>query len=156
MQAKDDLGNNPESDLEGYELKNDHVKSDLRRFNADIPVLFFNSASDDAGELTDKFVKLVHRLRQKHVERIQLATAAIEQLQKNYKVVKATAVRKQVITSLEVFIAQHSQLAARVNPAHHLLVSMVSNMHPSTVWATTRRQGWWYNFDVYHTIGAGA
>ena len=37
-----------------------------------------------------------------------------------------------------------------------MLLKALPNTHYASIWATTRRAGTWYNFDVYHSLGSGA
>jgi transcriptional regulator with XRE-family HTH domain len=156
VQTKDDMGNTVESDEEGYDWKREYIAADLRKFSGDIPIHFFNALSDDVEALATELASLVKRARQRHVERIRAATEAIDQLLRNYRVAKANLVRQDVRNALRIFIDQHLELPDRLNPAHGYIVSILSSHYASTVWATTRRQGTWYNLDVYHGLGVGA
>jgi len=156
LQTKDDMGNPVESDADGYDLKHDQVLTVLKPFKADIPIFFFNAVSDDAGALSVHLTDLVHRMRQRQVGRIAETTDAISQLMRNYRVEKANLVRRDVIKTLQVFIDQHPEIGERLNPPYDFLISMLRNHYASTVWATTRRQGLWYNLNVYHAVGEGA
>lgn len=156
-QTKDDTGETVLSDNDGYELKRDHAREALRRFAADVPVLFFNATIvDDTVEFNKELLALIQRLRDRQVQRIQEITVAAEKLITNHKVAAAALVRQDVVRRLRILRGQHTNLSDRLNPAHNLLVNLLQSQHASTIWATTRRQGGWYNFNVYYALGSGA
>lgn len=157
LAKKDDVGELVGTDEEGYDLKLDEVQYALRHLGAEgLPVLFFNAASDDPAGLSEKLLGLVQRMRGQHVKRVHSVTAAVDRLVEDYELQSAEITRRSVIQELSNFIRKNEELPAALNPAYRFLLDEMRRTHPRTVWATTRRQGAWYNLDIYAHLGDGA
>jgi hypothetical protein len=90
------------------------------------------------------------------VRKVGEVAGAIDQLFKNRDAQHALAAQQEVNKKLRLFAEQHRQLGARKRAAHTAVVTAIRSLHPSTVWATTRRSGSWSGLDVYFYLGAGA
>lgn len=153
---KDDSGVLAESEAEGYELRREQVEAELARVGApDLPVHFFNAKTETPEAITRSLVAQITAMRDAHVRKISEVTAAIEQLIKNRDEQHALAAQQEVNKKLRVFADQHQKLGPRKRPAYASLVSAFRSLHPSTVWATTRRSGSWPGLDVFFYLGAG-
>jgi len=157
IEMKDEAtGEKVDSEGDGCELKAEDVRTKLEALDAkDIPVLFFNATSDRAAGLREKLVMQVRRVRNAHVDRISLLAGTVDSLIANYEVEAAALVLREVNRRLWIFSEQYYSLPERLQPAHDQLVAALQTVHPGTVWATTRRQGSWYNLDVFYYLGAG-
>lgn len=154
---KDDAGQLPDIDADGYQLKSDQVEATLRRIGADgMPVVFFNVTSDEPADIADALLARIRRMRQIQVERLESLANTVHKLIKNHEVAAAEAVRADVLKQLSIFVKRHGGLGDRLRPVHHDLIAAVETLNARTVWATTRRQGRWQNLDVYYYLGAGA
>lgn len=155
-EMKDDLGQ-VDTETEGCEVKQEHVFTKLQELGAEkIPVLFFNATSDLPTNLREELVRRILRLRAAHSDRICSLAGTVDNLIDNYEIEEAALVHQAVTNRLRIFADQHQSLPDRLQPAHYQLVSALLSLHPRTVWATTRRQGSWYNLDVFYYLGAGA
>jgi transcriptional regulator with XRE-family HTH domain len=152
----DDIGQPVESDTDGYELKQDQIGAALTSLGASgVPVLMFNAVSEDPLALGRKLIGLIESLRTRYVHRIEALGNAVTQLMKNYEEHAAKLIRADVNKQLGISLERHEALPPLREQAHDFLLSQLANVHASTVWATTRRQGGWYNLDVYHCLGVG-
>jgi transcriptional regulator with XRE-family HTH domain len=152
----DDSGQTVESDSDGYELKRDQVTATLKSLGAaNVSVLMFNALADTPGALAGQFVDLVRGMRTRYVERIDMLAKAVAHLFKNYEQHAAELVRAEVNKRLRTFLKRHESLPQPRQQAHDFLLSQLVTVHASSVWATTRRQGAWYNLDMYHCLGFG-
>jgi transcriptional regulator with XRE-family HTH domain len=154
---RDDAGEPVGTDDEGYELKLDQIQAVLRRLGVEeIPVLFFNAVSDDPSRLSEELLDLVTRMRATHVSRIRSVRTALDQLFTDYEIQSAELTRRRVVEQMSRYVELNKRLPAALNPVHDLLLREMRRTHARTLWATTRRQGGWYNLDVYSYLGAGA
>lgn len=158
IEMKDEAtGEKVDSEVDGYELKAEDVRTKLESLGAkDIPVLFFNATSDRAEDFREDLVEQVRRVRNAHSDRISSLVGTVDSLIANYEVEAAVLIRHEAENRLHIFSEQHQSLPERLQPAHDQLVSALRTIHPTTVWATTRRQGSWYNLDVFYYLGSGA
>jgi len=152
----DDSGQPVENDSDGYEIKRDQVINALKLFGATgIRVLMFNSLSDSPEDFAAELIALIKRLRERQIERIDTLSKAVDQLIRNYEERAAQLVRASVNKELHSFLSNHESLPQARQQAHDFLLGQLDRAHARTVWATTRRQGGWYNLDVYYCLGAG-
>lgn len=158
IEMKDEAsGEKVDSEVDGYELKAEDVRAKLEGLGAkDMPVLVFNATSDRAEDLREEIIRQVHRMRKAHIDRISSLAGTVNSLIANYEIEAAALVRREVENRLRIFSEQHDSLPERLQPVHDQLVSALQTLHPRTVWATTRRQGSWYNLDVFYYLGTGA
>ena len=158
IEMKDEAtGEKVDSEADGYELKAEDVRAKLEGLGAkNIPVLFFNATYGRVEELREELVKQVRRVRSAHADRISSLDTAVDSLIDNYEIEAAALVRRAAENRLRIFSEQHQSLPERLQPAHDQLLSALRTVHPRTVWATTRRNGSWYNLDVFYYLGAGA
>lgn len=155
-EMKDDSGQ-VETDAEGYQVKGEQVSTKLGELGVDeLPVLFFNSASDSPNVLHEGLLALVGRMRLAHAKRIDSLASIVDNLINNYELEAAALVHQKVTDTLRIFAQQHQSLPERLQPVHYRLITALQSVHPRTVWATTRRKGSWYNLDVFYYLGTGA
>jgi hypothetical protein len=154
---KDDSGVLAETEEEGYELRREQVEADLIRIGApQIPILFLNVKTQTTDATSCALVSQIKAMRDIQVRKISEVAGAIDQLFKNRNAQHALAAQQDGNEKLRVFAEQHQRLGARKRPAHGSVLAAIRSLHPSTVWATTRRSGSWSGLDVYFYLGAGA
>ncbi len=154
---KDDAGVMAETEQEGYELKGEQLESDLLRLDlSKMPLFFFNAKTDRPESVTSAILDLVEGIRKLQVKRIIEVGAAIDELFHNRDTQHAIAAQLEVNETLRVFVSQNSRLPNRKRFAYQAVLVATRSLHPSTVWATTRRTGSWGNLDVYFYLGLGA
>lgn len=159
MAVKDDTGQPPIDDEDGYSLKRDQIVRTLASGDgalAGVPILFFNAKRDDAAKGRTGFAEQVQRLRKTYAERLLDECAAADEVIRNHETQAFTAAVQAVADRLSHFIGAHAPLPPRVRqPAQELVETMGGIRYASTIWAMTRRNGEYYNFSVSHQVGAG-
>ena len=153
---KDDSGVLAEFEDEGHELRLEQVEAELARIGVPhLPVCFFNAKTQTPEAITSNVVKGIAAMRGAHVQKITDVTAAIEQLIENRDEQHVLAAQQEVNKKLRIFAKQHQILGPRKLFAHNSVLIAIRSLHPSTVWATTRRSGLWPGLDVFFYLGAG-
>jgi transcriptional regulator with XRE-family HTH domain len=159
MAVKDDTGQPPIDDEDGYSLKRDQIVRTLASGDgalAGVPILFFNAKRDDASKGRANLVEQVQRLRKTYEERLLDECAAADEIIKNHETQAFTAAVQAVADRLGHFLSAHANVPARVRqPSHELIQAMGAIRYASTIWAMTRRNGEYYTFSVTHHVGAG-
>jgi transcriptional regulator with XRE-family HTH domain len=154
LQVKHDSGEMPESFEEGYEIKADKVRDALRKIGRDgLPVVMYNSETDDADGLANTLLQRIEAVRATHVKRIEETVRAVDGLAEEAYRVGVAQVHAAVYEQLRGISAM--ALATSAVRPFEKLISAIRNLHPRTVWASVVRQGTWGNLDVYHYLGTG-
>lgn len=159
MAVKDDSGEPPIDDEDGYDLKREQILRTLASGDGafrDVPILFFNAKKDDGTKGRHEITEQIVKLRKTHEERLLDECAAADEVIRHHETQAFTAAVQAVADSLGNFLSAHSVLPPRVRqPAQELSEAMGAIRYASTIWAMTRRKGEYYNFSVSHQIGAG-
>lgn len=141
---------------EAYSIKQDSVEEKLTELGADgLPIHFYNATSDNPKDVETALLDLVDRMRRSRINQISETESAIRRLMEHYDEAQATVANAEVRRQLAIFLEDHAKLPARIRQPYQALVDAMRSGHPSTVWASTRRNGTWLNLDVYHFIGIG-
>jgi transcriptional regulator with XRE-family HTH domain len=159
MAVKDDSGEPPIDDEDGYNLKRDQILRTLasgdRALNG-VPILFFNVKKDDAAKVRGLLIEQIVRLRKSHEERLLDECAAADEVIRHHETQAFTSAVQAVADQLSNFLGAHAPLPPRVRqPSAELIEAMNAIRYASTIWAMTRRNGEYYNFSVSHQVGAG-
>jgi hypothetical protein len=159
MAVKDDSGESPIDDADGYELKRDQITRTLASGDgalSGVPILFFNAKKDDAASVREQLLAQIVRLRKSHEERLLDECAAADEVVRNHETQAFTAAVQEVADRLSHFLGAHSSLPPRIRqPSQELIEAMHEVRSASTIGAMTRRNGEYYNFSVSHQVGAG-
>lgn len=159
MAVKDDGGEPPIDDQDGYNLKREQILRTLAGGDGalrGVPILFFNAKKDDGAKGRREIVEQVIRLRKTHEERLLDECAAADEVIRHHETQAFTAAVQAVADNLGNFLGAHAALPPRVRqPSQELTESMGAIRYASTIWAMTRRKGEYYNFSVSHQVGAG-
>jgi hypothetical protein len=157
LQVQHDSGDPPETAEEGYEIKADKVRSDLRKIasigHSGFPVIAYNSDADDAEALTTTLIERIEAVRNSHVARIQETVRAAEALEEDVHKTSVALIYARVHDQLRTIRAR--TLSNRTVAPFEKLISAIPRLHQRTVWASVVRQGSWMNLDVYHYLGTG-
>lgn len=157
LSMRHDSGESALDTNEGYEIKRTQVEDALHRINmTGIAVEPFDAASDPSTDITNFLVKKLGELRTAQRTNAQSTIMAIEQMLDNVKKAQALATLDQINDDLRIFAESHSRLKPSLRPIQTRLLNSVRNTHPRTVWASTRRGGEFWNFDVFQHLGDGA
>lgn len=159
MAVKDDGGEPPIDDQDGYNLKCDQILRTLASGDgnfAGVPILFFNAKKDDAAKVRSELIDQVVNLRKAYEDRLLEECAAADEVVRNHETLAFTAAVQAVADQLSNFLGAHSSIPPRVRqPSAELIEAMGGIRYASTIWAMTRRNGEYYNFSVSHQVGAG-
>ncbi|MFQ3666821.1 MAG: XRE family transcriptional regulator, partial [Sphingomonadaceae bacterium] len=159
MAVKDDTGEPPDDDEEGYQLKRDQILRQLGSGDtafAKVPVYFFNAHDDRPDPVRAALFGQIRSLREHEERRLQDECAAVEEVLHNHQQHAFNAAVQEVAKRLGHFLDAHRKIGARVRPVHKEIVDALSGTrYASTVWAMTRRNGEYYNFSVTHHLGSG-
>lgn len=159
MAVKDDSGEPPIDDDDGYNLKREQILRTLAGGDGSfrgVPILFFNAKKDDGAKGRGEIVEQVVRLRKTYEERLLDECAAADEVIRHHETQAFTAAVQAVADNLGNFLGAHAALPPRVRqPSQELTEAMGSIRYASTIWAMTRRKGEYYNFSVSHQVGAG-
>ena len=154
---KYDNGEEVETVEDGYNLKKEVIKTDLRSIGAgNIPVYCFNSASDDPRQFNAFIASQIVNLREGKIRRISATSKAVDYLIEHQEEEQVRAVRREVSRSLKIFLDRHLSLPEQKWNVHSYLIKEINNSHPRTVWASMRRQGFWSDLNIYFILGRGA
>ena len=157
--VKDDSGEPPIDDEDGYNLKREQILRTLAGGDGTlrgVPILFFNAKKDDGAKGRHEIVEQVVRLRKTYEERLLDECAAADEVIRHHETQAFTAAVQAVADNLGNFLGAHAALPPRVRqPSQELTEAMGAIRYASTIWAMTRRKGEYYNFSVSHQVGAG-
>lgn len=159
MAVKDDGGEPPIDDEDGYHLKREQILRTLASGDGamnGVPILFFNAKKDDAAKVRGQLIEQIVRLRKSYEERLLDECAAADEVVRHHETQAFTAAVQVVADQLSNFLGAHAPLPSRVRqPSAELIEAMGAIRYASTIWAMTRRNGEYYNFSASHQVGAG-
>ncbi len=156
LAMRDDGGQAAADVDEGYDIKRGHVEDALGKVGfSGVDVEFFDSTGDDPSTPAADLQAKVKALRAGQGRALESAMTAVDDMLNNVAQAQAMAALQMVNKDLTIF--------ANLNDAPNALAAQISvrllrafrTTHPRTVWATTRRNGAFWNFDVYQHLGAG-
>ena len=154
---QDDSGFRVETADEGYDLKKDQVEMRLEALRVPgVRVEFFNALEDTPKRLSNFLLELVRGLRQKHSENLKAAIEGTNDLVQNFEKAQVQEIQQQVSRRLIVWRNNNQQIGPFSKHLQDSLLSAISSAHASSLRASVRRQGEWYNLDYSHQLGYGA
>ena len=157
LAVKGDEGFSAETVDEGYELKRDQVEMRIEALNVpDVSVEFFNVLEDEPKRLSVFLLELVDGLRKRHRENLKEAIEGTNDLVQNFEKTQVQEIQRQVTSHLIVWRTNNQQIGPFSKHLQDSLISAIENAHPSSLRASVRRQGEWYNLDYSHQLGYGA
>ena len=158
MAVKDDAGEPPIDDQDGYELKKEQVNRSLgARELTGASIRFLNVETDDASAVRSQLLDQIGTLRRACADRILNLSAAIDDLIEKHETQAVSAAVEEVANRLRTFLAANRDLKARERHAYSEALSAVDETcYASTLWASTRRNGQYYGLNFVHRIGVGA
>lgn len=155
LAVKDDEGYIVETRGDGYELKGEQVEMALSGISTDINShpTFFDAVNDDPRHFRDALLRMVHDLRKKYAEDLkELITDAVE-LVANYETEQVREVQQQASQRLRIWLSNNQQISPSYPNLTEGFLEVLGTAHPSSVRASIRRQGEWYNLDYSHELG---
>ena len=157
LAVRDDEGFAVDTVTDGYELKGEQVANTLRNQELPaVPIEFFNSLEDDPQQLTDFLLGLVKHLRDMNVAQLREVIDGAIALVENHENEQVRAVQQQVSRQLEAWVQLNREIAPfQREPEARLLMAIAMMRYASTLQASVRRGGAWYNLDYAHQLGYG-
>ncbi len=157
LAMRDDSGVAAADVGEGYDIKRGHVEDALAKIGGrGIEVEFFDSTGDDPDGLTAVLAQKIAALRAAQAAGLGTAIEAVDQMLANVARAQALAVVEEINNELRIFAGRHRALRPSQVAVYSRLINALRDRHPRTVWASTRRKGQFWNFDVYQHLGDGA
>ena len=157
LAVKDDAGVSAETTEEGYELKEDQVQLRLEALNVpDLPIGFFNALEDSPKLQREFLLGLVDRLRTRHRAGLQEAIEGANDLVRNFEKTQVQEIQRQAASHLVVWRKNNQGIGPLSKHLQDSLVSAINRAHASSLRASVRRQGEWYNLDYSHQLAYGA
>ena len=157
LAMKDDEGFKAETVDEGYELKEDQVEMRLKALNIpNVSVAFFNAFEDGPERLSNFLLELVRSLRKRHCKKLEEAIEGANDLVQNFAREQVLEIQQQAAKRLLIWIKNNQEIGPISKHMKDSLLSAISKAHPSSLRASVRRQGEWYNLDYSHQLGYGA
>ena len=158
LAVKDDDGTLADTERDGYEIKGEHAETALKRIGADgVRVDFFNAFDDDPAEIRSFLLSLVENLREQHCSYLrELINDAHSQVD-NFERKQYLAIQRDATKQLVTWLRNNGHLDPSnfLKPERSLMMAL-SSVHPSSIHASIRRRGEWYNLDYSHQLGYGA
>jgi hypothetical protein len=119
-------------------------------------VLFFNAKNENPADITAQLLARLKFMRSGYARSIRDLINAADQLFQNREEQHALAAQADVNQRLRVFLGQNRNLGPSKRAAFDTVLNAIRTLHPSTVWASTRRLGAWPGLDVHFYLGTGA
>ena len=155
----DSTGLDVETVDQGRTIKREHARRGLENQGlSDIPILFFNAAEDEPRRANGQLLARIVDIRRSEVERLRRIGDAVQNLVENRQQESAAAELREAARHIQTVVEQFRVLAPSVRPFFDALLRQIvqRSTHPRSLLASVSRAGSWWNFDVYHTLGAGA
>ena len=158
LQMLDDAGEPAGSIDEAYGLKTGVVEETVHQSLgfSDFSVRFFNSHEDDPSEVRQDLTKRLHMLFDGYRNTVGELVESAKGLVENYEDEQAQEVVRQAAVLVRSWISRHLDLKSIEREAERSLLGEVEDAHPTTIHATMRRKGGWYNLDYGHHLAYGS
>ena len=153
-----DDGESVETPDEGYDLKRDHAESTLKSIDLSrVRVDFFNALEDDTLRFRGFLLGLVQNLRDQHRCGLKELIHDTYSLVDDYERQQTLQIQKDAASLLATWRDDSRELdLAAIHQIERNLLIAIGTVHSSSVYASVRRQGEWYNLDYSHQLGVGA
>ena len=156
LAVKDDEGFSAQTVEDGYDLKGDQVELRLGKLVPGVRIEFFNAFEDEPELLSDFLLELVHGLRKRHCENLKEAIAGANDLVQNFAKEQVREIQQKVAQHLITWLENNQQIDPPLRRLQDSLILAIGRAHASSLQASVRRQGEWYNLDYSHQLGYGA
>ena len=157
LAVKTDQGESAEDKEDGYDLKGEQAKMILesRRLPTGA-VEFFNVREDDVLNLNGFLLTMIRNLRKLHIKRLRNVISEANALVENYEKEQKSETLREAAHRLNVWMGENEELSSSGVPLERSLLSAIGSAYASSVRASVRRQGEWYNLNYSHQLGHGA
>ena len=158
LSMRDDEGNVAESVEEGYELKSDEAQAALQAIGfPDLRVGFFDSMNDSPDDFRDVLLTLIHDIRQHQQSELQAVVDDTRSMIQNFEQEGKLEVMRIAAKHLRTWVDHNRVLDFSSLPEpQSSLFGALRTVHASSVRASVRREGEWYNLDYSDQLSFGA
>ena len=158
LAVKDDSGFQATAAEDGYDLKRDQAETTMQSIGfPTLRVEFFNALRDDSEAFKVVLLDLVRDLRRQHQSNLQEMIEDARSLVANFEQQQTLEVQREAARHLKSWVSNNEELdLTTLSSPERSLMSAMNRAHPSSVRASVRRQGDWYNLDYSHQLSYGA
>ena len=158
MAVKDDeSGVRVDTVEEGYEIKGEQVAMSLQPLTlGDFFVDFFNAYQDDPVRLRSCLIRRLRQVRETFRARLVSSVNSANALLQHHEEEQVQAVLQHAGTMLQTWISQNATTRRGDARVQDSLLKQMEVAHSSTIRASVRRDGDWYNLNYVHHLGYGA
>ena len=158
LAVKDDDGFKATSAEDGYDLKRDQAETTMQSIGfPDLRIEFFNALTDDPETFRIVLLDLVQNLRRQQHLHLQSMIEDARSLVDNVEQQQSLEVQREAARHLRNWSINNEELDfATLSSPQYSLMSAINGSHPSSVRASVRRLGNWYNLDYSHQLSYGA
>lgn len=158
LQMRDDAGEPAATAEEGYDLKGEVVEGvvhDQIGFR-DFSVQFFNSHEDDADEVRRGLAGRIEAMFNGYRRTISDLVDGAGTLVENYEDEQIQEILRDAMKLVRSWVEINMKTGAVNRQIERNLMTALESTHPSTIHASMRRRGGWYNLDYSHHLAFGA
>ncbi len=158
LAVKDDDGFAAESVQDGYDLKREQAEITIQAVGfPNLRVEFFNALRDDSAAFTSLLLDLVKKLRRHHCLQLSEMIKDAHLLVRNFEEEQTMEVQRQAARRLHIWLETNRDLNfSQLYLPQRSLINAIGGAHPSSLRASVRREGDWYNLDYSHQLAYGS
>ena len=158
LAVKDDDGLAVESVRDGYDLKREQAESTMQSVGfPNLRVEFFNALRDDSAAFRALLLDLINDLRRHHGRQLNEMIKDAHSLVRNFEKEQTMEVQRQAARRMQVWLETNRELDFDLlYPPERSLMNAIGGAHPSSLRASVRREGEWYNLDYSHQLSYGS
>lgn len=157
LAVKDDEGFQSETIQEGYGLKYEQAETVLQQIGfPDLPIGFFNSLRDNPENLRTLLLELVEGLRSQQQEDLKEIIEDARSLIANFEQELTKGTLLEAAMHLQTWLEHNAELDfANFRRPEVGLIRAMNRAYASSVRASIRRQGEWYNLNYSQELSFG-
>ena len=157
LAVKDDEGFKAESTEDGYELKRDQIDIRLTGlYIRDLQTEFFNVFEDPTERLRGFLLNSIESLRQRQRDDLKKAIDDTNYLLEHHELEQTLEIQRRAARHLIIWLKKNQSIGSFGEHYQASLLAAIRKVHPSSLRASVRRRGEWYNLDYSHQLGYGA
>jgi transcriptional regulator with XRE-family HTH domain len=157
LAIKDEAGIQVGTVEEGYELKGEQVTMALEPLGLqNLSVDFFNSFGDEPRRLQDSIAEHIRAIRENFRCHLRNVTGDAQTLILNHEKEQVQEVVRSAAGMLTTWIAQNNAVPPVTAQVQDSLMSELQSAYASTIRASVRREGEWYNLSYGYHLGYGS
>ena len=156
LAVKDDQGLSADSVEDGYELKGYEVEFALNQQNLPCANIgFFNAIEDDPEKTVGFLMELVGRTRDRHRAKLEEIIDGATSLVANFAQAEVQAVYQRAARPIWKWLEDHQEIDGLTGSLEGNLIGAINGAYASSVRASVRREGDWYNLNYSYHLGRG-